>query len=133
MSGKTIDPCLLEPSRTTHGRRVATGFGPFTALVCPWMDNGTLTSYLEHNREQLLLRDRLELVSHFILFLRHSTSVNLLDSLEMLPLGFVTVRSSFIIRVSELSSDIFISAFVLCRSRGPHGSKSFWVTSLTFV
>ncbi|KIJ09453.1 hypothetical protein PAXINDRAFT_172480 [Paxillus involutus ATCC 200175] len=41
---------------------VATGFGPFTALVCPWMDNGTLTSYLEHNREQLSLRDRLELL-----------------------------------------------------------------------
>ncbi|KIK81469.1 hypothetical protein PAXRUDRAFT_832838 [Paxillus rubicundulus Ve08.2h10] len=41
---------------------VATGFGRFTALVCPWMDNGTLTSYLEHNREQLSLRNRLELL-----------------------------------------------------------------------
>ncbi|KIJ09700.1 hypothetical protein PAXINDRAFT_87099, partial [Paxillus involutus ATCC 200175] len=52
---------------------VATGFGPFTAMVCPWMDNGTLTSYLERNKEQLSLRDRLELVSHFILL--HSCSV----------------------------------------------------------
>ncbi|KAF9228878.1 kinase-like protein [Gyrodon lividus] len=41
---------------------IATGFGPFTALVCPWMANGTLTSYLEHNGEQLSLHDRLELL-----------------------------------------------------------------------
>ncbi|KIK79811.1 hypothetical protein PAXRUDRAFT_160273 [Paxillus rubicundulus Ve08.2h10] len=41
---------------------VATGFGPFTALVCPWMDSGTLSSYLEHNKEHLALRDRLELL-----------------------------------------------------------------------
>ena len=23
------------------------GFGPFPAMVCPWLENGTLTSYLE--------------------------------------------------------------------------------------
>ena len=23
------------------------GFGPFTAMVCPWLENGTLKSYLE--------------------------------------------------------------------------------------
>ncbi|KAH7912184.1 kinase-like domain-containing protein [Hygrophoropsis aurantiaca] len=26
---------------------VATGFGPYTAMVCPWMENGTLGSYIE--------------------------------------------------------------------------------------
>ncbi|KIJ63427.1 hypothetical protein HYDPIDRAFT_29670 [Hydnomerulius pinastri MD-312] len=41
---------------------VATGFGPFTAFVCPWMPNGTLTTYLERNADQLSLRDRLELL-----------------------------------------------------------------------
>ncbi|KIJ09819.1 hypothetical protein PAXINDRAFT_17119 [Paxillus involutus ATCC 200175] len=41
---------------------VATGFGRFTALVYPWMENGTLTSYLQCNREILSLRDRLELL-----------------------------------------------------------------------
>ncbi|KIJ09886.1 hypothetical protein PAXINDRAFT_17062 [Paxillus involutus ATCC 200175] len=56
---------------------VATGFGRFTALVCPWMDNGTLTSYIEHNRERLLLRDRLELLrdSAAGLFYLHSHSI----------------------------------------------------------
>lgn len=29
------------------------GFGPLPALVCPWMENGTLTSYLEQNHKQL--------------------------------------------------------------------------------
>ncbi|KIJ09441.1 hypothetical protein PAXINDRAFT_102246 [Paxillus involutus ATCC 200175] len=41
---------------------VATGFGRFTALVYPWVENGTLASYLQRNREQLSFRDRLELL-----------------------------------------------------------------------
>jgi hypothetical protein len=38
-------------------------FGPSTALVAPWMTNGTLTSFLDLNNETLTLHDRLLLVS----------------------------------------------------------------------
>ncbi|KIJ08702.1 hypothetical protein PAXINDRAFT_102482 [Paxillus involutus ATCC 200175] len=41
---------------------VATGFGRFTSLVYPWMENGTLASYLQRNGEQLSFHDRLELL-----------------------------------------------------------------------
>ncbi|KAF9233547.1 kinase-like domain-containing protein, partial [Melanogaster broomeanus] len=63
---------------------VAKGYGPFTALVCPWMDNGTLSSYLECNAEQLSLRVRLELVSDLPLYsvLRVCSSYLYLTSFE---------------------------------------------------
>ncbi|KIJ09818.1 hypothetical protein PAXINDRAFT_17118 [Paxillus involutus ATCC 200175] len=56
---------------------IATGFGRFTALVYLWMDNGTLTSYLQRNKEQLSLRGRLELLRNAATGLRylHSRSV----------------------------------------------------------
>lgn len=34
------------------------GFGPLPALVCPWMENGTLTRYLEHNHHQITASTR---------------------------------------------------------------------------
>ena len=38
------------------------GFGPFPAMVCPWLENGTLTSYLERSDANLKIRQLLELV-----------------------------------------------------------------------
>ncbi|KAG1805817.1 kinase-like domain-containing protein [Suillus subaureus] len=38
------------------------GFGPFRALVSPWMPNGTLNSYLNHAHETLSMMDRLRLL-----------------------------------------------------------------------
>ncbi|KAG1726254.1 kinase-like domain-containing protein, partial [Suillus paluster] len=38
-------------------------FGPSAALVAPWIVNGTLTSFLNHNNETLTLLERLFLVS----------------------------------------------------------------------
>ena len=38
------------------------GFGPFPAMVCPWLENGTLTSYLERCDANLKIRQLLELV-----------------------------------------------------------------------
>ncbi|KAG1901163.1 kinase-like domain-containing protein [Suillus fuscotomentosus] len=37
-------------------------FGPFRALVSPWMPNGALDSYLHHAHETLLMIDRLRLL-----------------------------------------------------------------------
>jgi len=37
-------------------------FGPSIALVSPWMDGGTLTSFLDQNRATLTLLNRLFLV-----------------------------------------------------------------------
>ncbi|KAG2054030.1 kinase-like protein, partial [Suillus hirtellus] len=37
-------------------------FGPFRALVSPWMPNGTLDSYLKHVHETLSMIDRLRLL-----------------------------------------------------------------------
>jgi hypothetical protein len=39
------------------------GFGPLPAVVCPWMKNGTLTSYLEHNHDQMTAQARKDMVS----------------------------------------------------------------------
>ncbi|KAG0701067.1 kinase-like domain-containing protein [Suillus ampliporus] len=38
------------------------GFGPFRALVSPWMPNGTLNFYLDHAPETLAMIDRLRLL-----------------------------------------------------------------------
>ncbi|KAG2753109.1 kinase-like protein [Suillus brevipes Sb2] len=43
-----------------HG--TVTGFGPFRALVSPWMPNGTLNSYLSHLHETLTTMDRLRIL-----------------------------------------------------------------------
>jgi hypothetical protein len=39
------------------------GFGPFPALVTPWMPNGTLTSYLDREGVTLTSMGRLHIVS----------------------------------------------------------------------
>ncbi|KIJ10899.1 hypothetical protein PAXINDRAFT_172003 [Paxillus involutus ATCC 200175] len=56
---------------------IVTDFGRFTALVYPWLVNGTLTSYLQRDKEQLSLRDRLELLRDAAAGLRylHARSV----------------------------------------------------------
>lgn len=38
------------------------GFGPFPAMVCPWLDNGPLSSYLEHRDGNIEIRQVLTLV-----------------------------------------------------------------------
>ncbi|KAF9241880.1 kinase-like domain-containing protein, partial [Melanogaster broomeanus] len=40
---------------------VASGFGPMLAMVCPWAENGTLTSYLDRH-QSLPLSDRFSLL-----------------------------------------------------------------------
>ncbi|KAF9227191.1 kinase-like protein [Gyrodon lividus] len=40
---------------------VASGFGPMLAMVCPWAENGTLTSYLERDQD-LSLANRFSLL-----------------------------------------------------------------------
>ncbi|KIJ04673.1 hypothetical protein PAXINDRAFT_32981, partial [Paxillus involutus ATCC 200175] len=40
------------------------GFGQFAAMVCPWLKNGTLTSYLERRHDTLKPVERLALVVH---------------------------------------------------------------------
>ncbi|KAG1753062.1 hypothetical protein EDD22DRAFT_238574 [Suillus occidentalis] len=39
------------------------GFGPLRALVCPWMENGTLTHYQEYNHHQITASARKAMVS----------------------------------------------------------------------
>ncbi|KIJ07683.1 hypothetical protein PAXINDRAFT_90024, partial [Paxillus involutus ATCC 200175] len=47
------------------------GFGRFPAMVCPWLENGTLTSYLEHRHDTLRPLERLALVGSCL----HSQSI----------------------------------------------------------
>ncbi|KAF9231373.1 kinase-like domain-containing protein, partial [Melanogaster broomeanus] len=56
---------------------VTFGFGPLPALVCLWMDNGTITTHLEVQQDQLSLSDRWGLLSDTIsgLTYLHSESV----------------------------------------------------------
>ncbi|KIK90982.1 hypothetical protein PAXRUDRAFT_831222 [Paxillus rubicundulus Ve08.2h10] len=63
-----LRPALKLRARLKHDNilpllGIASGFGRFTALVYPWVENGTLTSHLQRNGEQLSFRDRLELLS----------------------------------------------------------------------
>jgi hypothetical protein len=43
---------------------VATDFGPYPAMICPWADNGALTGYLEKQESLLSSHDKFSLVSH---------------------------------------------------------------------
>ncbi|KAG1792058.1 kinase-like domain-containing protein [Suillus plorans] len=45
---------------------MALGFGPLPALVCPWMENGTLTHYLEQNYHQITASARKALLLEVI-------------------------------------------------------------------
>ncbi|KAG2140918.1 kinase-like protein [Suillus bovinus] len=53
------------------------GFGRFIALVCPWYDNGSLSSYLESHGETLSIINRFQLLSDVSAGLQylHSCSV----------------------------------------------------------
>ncbi|KAF9233556.1 kinase-like domain-containing protein, partial [Melanogaster broomeanus] len=49
----------------------ATGFGQYPAMVCPWLDNGALTSYLERRNDNLTTEQRLVLLSDIAEGLQH--------------------------------------------------------------
>ncbi|KAF9231037.1 kinase-like domain-containing protein [Melanogaster broomeanus] len=53
------------------------GFGQFPAMVCPWLANGQLSSYLERQSDSLKLGERLVLLSDVTMGLQylHSQSV----------------------------------------------------------
>ncbi|KIJ06169.1 hypothetical protein PAXINDRAFT_20626 [Paxillus involutus ATCC 200175] len=70
---------------------VATDFGPLTAAVYPWMENGTLTSYLQCDGGQLSLHDRLEL-------------------LKDVAAGLCYLHSRSIVHGELTGHDIFVSA-----------------------
>jgi hypothetical protein len=42
---------------------VADDFGPYPAMICPWVDNGALTGHLERHQESLSPQDKFSLVS----------------------------------------------------------------------
>ncbi|KAG1813919.1 kinase-like domain-containing protein [Suillus subaureus] len=56
---------------------VATDFGPYLAMVCPWADNGTLTAFLERQEDTLTLEDKFTLLTDIALGLQylHSKSI----------------------------------------------------------
>jgi hypothetical protein len=45
---------------------VASNFGPYPAMICPWVVNGALTGFLERRQATLSSRDKLSLVSFFL-------------------------------------------------------------------
>ncbi|KAG1735622.1 kinase-like protein, partial [Suillus paluster] len=56
---------------------VANDFGPHPAMICPWADNGALTSFLERQQDVLSAQDKFSLLSDIALGLQylHSESV----------------------------------------------------------
>jgi len=40
-------------------------FGPLPAMVSPWIHNGSLTTYLEHHFTELIMEQKLRIVSCF--------------------------------------------------------------------
>ena len=46
---------------------IITSLGPYNSMVCPWIENGTLTRYLERQGASMDLSGRLRMVrNHFI-------------------------------------------------------------------
>ncbi|KAG1744290.1 kinase-like domain-containing protein [Suillus lakei] len=56
---------------------VATDFGPYPAMICPWADNGALTGYLERQESVLSSAEKFSLLNDIALGLQylHSKSV----------------------------------------------------------
>jgi hypothetical protein len=56
---------------------VATDFGPYPAMICPWADNGTLTGYLERQESLLSSNDKFSLLNDIAIGLQylHSKSI----------------------------------------------------------
>jgi len=56
---------------------VANDFGPYPAMICPWVDNGTLTSFLELRQDMLSSQDKFSLLKDIALGLQylHSKSI----------------------------------------------------------
>ncbi|KAG1831048.1 kinase-like domain-containing protein [Suillus variegatus] len=56
---------------------VATDFGPYPAMICPWAENGALTGYLEREESSLSSHDKFSLLNDIALGLQylHSKSV----------------------------------------------------------
>ncbi|KAF9235060.1 kinase-like domain-containing protein, partial [Melanogaster broomeanus] len=48
-----------------------TGFGQFPAMVCPWLENGALTSYLESRGDNITTVQRLDLLGDVAAGLQH--------------------------------------------------------------
>jgi hypothetical protein len=44
---------------------VADYFGPYPAMICPWVDNGALTGFLERQQNTLSFQDKFSLVDLF--------------------------------------------------------------------
>ncbi|OAX32312.1 kinase-like protein [Rhizopogon vinicolor AM-OR11-026] len=56
---------------------VAYKFGPYPAMVCPWVTNGALTGFLERQQDKLSSHDKLSLLNDIALGLQylHSKSI----------------------------------------------------------
>jgi hypothetical protein len=50
---------------------VATDFGPYPAMICPWADNGTLTGYLERQESLLSSNDKFSLLNDIAIGLQY--------------------------------------------------------------
>ncbi|KAG1747987.1 kinase-like domain-containing protein [Suillus paluster] len=53
---------------------VANNFGPYPAMICPWAENGTLTNFLECQKDKLLYQDRFSLLNDIALGLQYRSS-----------------------------------------------------------
>ncbi|OAX36127.1 kinase-like protein [Rhizopogon vinicolor AM-OR11-026] len=50
---------------------VANNFGPFPAMVCPWVKNGALTGFLERKQDTLSSQDKFSLLNDIALGLQY--------------------------------------------------------------
>ncbi|KAG2060044.1 kinase-like protein [Suillus hirtellus] len=54
---------------------VATDFGPYPAMICPWAENGALTGYLERQESSLSSHDKFSLLNDIALGLQYRNSM----------------------------------------------------------
>ncbi|OAX38459.1 kinase-like protein, partial [Rhizopogon vinicolor AM-OR11-026] len=53
---------------------VANNFGPYPAMICPWVKNGTLTGFLEREQGMLTSQDKFSLLNDIALGLQYCES-----------------------------------------------------------
>jgi serine/threonine protein kinase len=47
-------------------------FGPYSSMVCPWLEHGSVSKYMERCGDLVSTADRLQLVSHSVTLLEMS-------------------------------------------------------------
>ncbi|OAX32303.1 hypothetical protein K503DRAFT_623285 [Rhizopogon vinicolor AM-OR11-026] len=74
---------------------VASNFGPYPAMICPWVKNGALTGFLEREQDTLSSHDKFSLLNDIVVGLQYrESSITPSESSQFILDQFTTNQSS---------------------------------------